>query len=394
MKACAIICEFNPIHNGHLYLINKAREEGATHIAAIMSGNFVQRGDIALADKFIRTKQALMCGADIVIELPVTKAISGAEDFAFGGVCLADSLSSIEHLYFGCEAENGSELISLAEFMLSGEYASLVSKYMTEGVSYASAAQQAAESYRCGFGKLLASSNNILAVEYIKALRKLNSSVKPAAVVRASVNHDSEVPKGSFACASYLRNQIKLGNDDIYKYMPAGAAELLQKEISEGNAPVFNDSLEKMLLYKLRSMSLKEFSQLPYISEGLENRIFKAVSSCSTITELLSAAKTKRYTMARLKRILLFALLNIDRSLQQKAPAYIRVLGMNKNGAELLKSASLPVITKINSQYDKLSASAKKILDTDIFASDIYALCKPVPKPCGNDYTIKITPSL
>lgn len=392
MDICAVICEFNPFHNGHKYLLDMARSQGATHIVAIMSGNFLQRGDVAILSKWARTKQALLNGADLVVELPTVKAIASAEDFASGGIQIANALGCVNTLAFGSECGSASKITELAKILSSDYFIQNVAKHMQNGKSYASTVEYVVKNYYSPqLAKILQSPNNTLAVEYVKAIINQNSNIKPITITRTGVMHDSKTTENEFASASFLRKQIYEQSKDFSAFMPESSYNIFTKEVSESKAPCFLENIEQSIIYKLRSMTKEQLKALPYVTEGLENRIFTAVKSNNSISDILEAVKTKRYTYARLCRIIICAFLEINKAIQKQPVEYIRVLGFNKNGTEILKLAkeyaTAPVIGKITDSYNKLSPTAKAMLDIDIKASDLYAMCQPHMQKCGLDYT-------
>lgn len=391
MKISAVICEYNPFHNGHKYLTDCAKEKGATHITAIMGGNFLQRGNVAIADKHIRTACALSSGVDLVLELPVPYATASAEKFALGGVETANGLGCIDSLLFGSEAGDMEQLENCAELLISENFLNRLKHELSNGTSYPRAVYETAETlYGKKTADILSSPNNTLAIEYIKALKKTKSHIIPETVLRKGTGyHSSEIWK-NISSASYIRKLLTENNEDAFGLMPENCCKILKSEFAKNGKAVLKNG-ERAMLYKLRSMTANDFKCLPDVSEGLENRIYNAVRSCTSIDEIASAIKTKRYTHARITRILLYAFLDITKEIQNSPLPYIRVLGFNSKGAEILKTAKktakLPIITKISDSLDKLSIKQKEILMLDIKASDLHSLFKEKISPCGSDYT-------
>ena len=352
MKTAGIIAEYNPFHNGHMYHIEKTREiSGADVVVVAVSGNFVQRGEPAFADKFSRAKAALSGGADLVVELPCVFACRSAEKFASGGVKLLEALEC-DYISFGTESESVENLQKAADFLKenSAAFSESLSKLLKEGKSYPRALSEA-------FGdNITATPNNTLAIEYLKA----NTSMKPIAVPRKGSLHDGA---GS---ASDIRSGIGNGAN-VEKLIPVTTSEIL-KTAKTADYKIF----ESLVLYKLRTSSREQIKNTPDVGEGLENRIYDAALKSADFTELLENIKTKRYTMARIRRILTNLLIGITKDDPADAPEYIRVLGMNKKGAEILshlkKTSKLPIITKT------ADAPKSRMLDIDICASDIYSV--------------------
>ena len=383
MKVCGVIAEFNPFHSGHAYLLQKARELGATHTVCVMSGNFVQRGDAAVCSKSARAEAALYCGADLVIELPVTFATATAQRFARGAVSVLEALGCVQTLVFGSECADTERLLQTASALHRDDVLSAQRSRLALGVTFAAARQAALND--CGFdGDLLRNPNDTLAVSYIEALNGIGSKIESAAVGRAGVGHDGGAA-GGFASASYLRDMIINGApvSEYAKYMPAEAARILARETEQGRCPVLLSRLDSACLARLRSMTADDMARLPDISEGLENRLYRAVREQTTVDGVIGAVKSKRYTHARIRRIVLSALIGIDRSLYDLPAQYIRVLGMNGRGREVLAAAhpSLPLITRAKDAA-KLTGDAARMLCAEQRADDIAALAAPAVQPC------------
>lgn len=383
MKASAVICEYNPFHNGHKYQIDCIKENSDNAVVAIMSGNFTQRGDIAIIDKFQRGEIAVKNGIDLVVELPVVYASSGAESFARGGVQLANALGCTEKLCFSTEESNIDLLIKVVDAFENPQLNDEIKKNMKLGNYYPQAVERAFETiYSPKFAEVVKKPNNTLAVEYIKMLK--NTDIEPFITKRIGTEHDEANCIGDTASGSHLRKMILQGDEDVYKYMPKVNGEIFSNPASVKN-------LEKAVLLKLRTMSIDDISQLPDVTEGLENRIFNAVSKAVSLDELLTAVKTKRYTLARIRRIIICALLGIKAHMPKETVPYIRVLAFNKKGQELMKDikfkGSLPLITNVAEGYKNLNEKAKEIFKIDLLASDIYSLATKKIEPCGKDFT-------
>ena len=373
--AIGIICEFNPFHNGHKYLIQKAKSLVNEPVAVVMSTSFTQRGEVAVTDKFTRAKSALLGGADLVIELPVAYAVSNAEVFAKSGVKILSSFSDMNYLAFGCENNNINLLKQAAQAHRNTAVQALVAKEMQNGSYYPKAIENAVrEIYSNETADILSTPNNVLAVEYLKALP---NNISPLPIQREGVAHDSKNTANNFASASYIREKLKSG-ENIGEVVPYSPSEL-----------AFPENLETALLYKLRSMTAKEIANLPDVTEGLENRIYSAIHEYNCVDEILFAVKSKRYTLARLRRILVCALLNITKEIQNIEPSYARVLGFTNEGAKILKNCNLPVITSVKKGLS-LGCNIEKLLKTEIFATDIFSLATNPPQKCGADFTTPI----
>ncbi len=328
MEITGIICEYNPLHNGHKKQIDTIRAlQGAGNgIVCLMSGNFVQRGAPAIFDKSLRAKAAILCGADLVLELPVTYALRSAEGFAQGGVSILSDFCT--HLCFGSESGDVNKLMVTAEALLSPAFSEALRTYLDKGLSFPAARQSALEQLGCD-SSLITSPNNILAVEYCKAILMQSSPLKPLAIVREGDYHD-KTPNRDNPSATAIREEVVAGNP-WQAYVPVDC---------------FNDAAihtlhagQRAILAKLRTMTEEEFSNVPFGSEGLWRKLMHAARKESTIESILTAVKSKRYTRTRLDRMLTCAFLGItEKDLIAPAP-YVRVLALNNKGREILKQA-------------------------------------------------------
>ena len=369
--AVAVICEFNPFHNGHRFLLGKAKELTGEPVLAVMSGSFTQRGEVALCSKFERAEAALKSGVDLVAELPAVYAVSCAERFARGGVNISKM--------FGCE-DDDIDLLKTAAFAGENpEVNAIIAEQMNSGSYYPKAYEYAVRQV-CGgeVADVLTKPNNILAVEYIRALR--GTDIKPLPIKRVGAEHDSDGADGIYASASYIRKLLRSGE---------GADGLLPYAPSEITYP---EKLDRALLYKLRNMNAEQLRALPEVGEGLENRILSAARKFGTAEEVIGEVKTKRYTRSRICRILTCALLGITEELQTKTADYARVLGFTDEGGKMLKACIGKVITSAAKAED-LGSDTAELLAADIRATDTAALAYEKVKPCGADYLTKIIKS-
>ena len=399
-KVLGIIAEYNPFHNGHLYHLEASKKlTGADYTVAIISGNFTQRGSTSIVDKWSKTKMALENGIDLVIELPVLYSISSAENFADGAIKILNSLGIVDYLSFGAETSDISILNNIANILYSEpeEYKKLLSIELEKGLSFPKARENALldyiksnilennksdfENYR----KVLSSPNNILGIEYLKALKKYKSLIKPVCISRFKAEYNSSNFSENIASATAIRELIKNKNFDTIKtVIPLESSSVLMNCINSGCVVPDLNCFEKEIIYTLRKMSIKEIANLPDVSEGLEFSIKKAANSCNNINDFLDIVKSKRYTITRLQRILLYALLGIskeDMQLSKKVEKpYIRVLGFNDNGKKLVseiatKNPELKLITSVKKFVDSNSNKDLQIIfDKDILATDVYSL--------------------
>lgn len=322
MKTVGIICEYNPFHNGHakqLAAINGVK-------VCLMSGNYVQRGEPALLDKFTRAKAAVLCGADLVLELPLTYAIASAEGFARGGVEVLTRLGCIDGLCFGSESGEIEDIMETARLLLTEPFRAALRSELASGVSFPRARQNAVETLG-GDGSVLENPNDILAVEYCKTLLLLQSPIEPMTLRREGSYHESL--QGENPSASVLRR-----TDDWRGFVPEKALEVFEA------APRYTlRAGERAWLARLRAMSESEFEALPYGSEGLWRKVMHACHAEATLEDILEAAKSKRYTRSRLKRMLLCAFLGISEEMLKRSVPYVRVLALNANGAAVVREA-------------------------------------------------------
>ncbi len=381
MVTGAVICEFNPFHNGHKYLLDKMREDGCDCVVAVMSTSFTQRGDVAVYSKFHRTKDALTSGADIVIELPVVWAVSSAQRFASAGCEIIKALGCVDRVYFGSESGDIENLIKATNATLDTKVNNLVKKLMDQGEYYPSAMEEAvSEMYGKATAAVLSSPNNTLGIEYIKALKDSNIEIRT--IKRVGADHDSADTQDSFASASKLRQDILSGFD---------TDGFLPKSNGECGNPAFYEYGERAVMYALRSMMAEDFEKLPDVSEGLHNRIYEAVRTENTIDGVLTKVKTKRYTLSRLRRILTCALLGITKEHQATSVPYIRILGFNSCGElflkQVMKASALPFIINVAGALDNLSSNAREIMNIEMKATDIRTVFEKSPTPCNSDFT-------
>ncbi len=388
-----VVAEFNPFHNGHKFLVDSLKKNDGDTVTAVMSESFVQRGECACLSPYERTKSALLNGIDLVLSLPVQYATASAEIFGNGGVSVLASTGVIDSLGFGTETDDKEQLLKCAQILLSENLKPYLDKYLNKGISFPKARQLAlADMGEIELSAVLETPNNILAVEYLKAILKNNFELGFIPVKRKGASHDSAEIVGNISSASSIRKLLKSGND--YKeLLPEETYEILKKNTENGKAPANFKKIESAILYKLRTMSIDDIKNLPDVSEGLEYRIYDAIKTSFSLDEILEKIKTKRYTHSRLRRIVLCALLNIEKDDLKFSVPYIRVLGFNEKGAILLKEmkekATLPIITK-SSQIEDLSEVAKRTFFLECQARDIFSLCLPIVDECGKVMTDKV----
>ncbi|MBQ8181614.1 MAG: nucleotidyltransferase family protein [Ruminococcus sp.] len=395
MKISGIICEYNPFHNGHLYHIRETRKNGTTHIAAVMSGNFVQRGDTAYMDKLERARLAVRSGADLVIELPVQYSLSSAEKFAEGAVYLLDSLGVVDEISFGSECGSVEKLFEAMETieLTASLHEKDIRQIMEKGYTYPRALSSVINGKSPEIAGIITSPNNMLAIEYLRALKKFDSSVKPFTIRRAYASHDGITHENGFASASFMREQLAEFNDAsaISEYTTPLWADAIANAIRNGTTASMQ-RLERIMLYKLRSTTADEIECISDVGQGLENRIYGA-RMAGSLEELLFTVKTKRYTMSRIRRIMLCLLLGITKDDMKQLPAYGRILAFNERGKEILakakNSTKIPFSTSI-AKLSQLNETAERFAELEIRASDVYGLAMETVTSAQKDYRAKI----
>lgn len=388
-KISAVICELNPLHMGHRVLFRQAKQvsEG---VVCILSGNFVQRGEPAILDKWARCRLALENGADLVLELPLPWACAGAERFAAGGVRLAAALGNVDFLIFGSENPDISAIKRIAEVLLSPEFSVRLAALPDAGETFARRREMVlSDMLGPEVLPLLRSPNSILGIEYTKALLREKAPIAPVAFPRLGAGHDQTAEAGEFRSASELRELLWAGKS-LNGLAPESTVSLLNELTAQGKCPVDIRYVERAVLCKLRSMDAGGFAALPDVSEGLENRLYSAARQAGSLEEFYALAKSKRYTHARLRRLALYAFLGVTKDLPD-SPPYLRVLGMNSVGAHIIREAetAIPPVSRL-AEVRKLGGEALRVFELEAKADDLYALACPVPQPCGRDYTEKL----
>ena len=384
MQTAGIIIEYNPLHNGHVYLLEETRRllGQDTAIIGVMSGDFVQRGDFAIVRRQARAKAAVESGVDLVLELPLPWAVGSAERFADGGVAVLAATGVVEHLAFGSEYGDATALERLAAVLLSEEFPRMLKAELAKGVSFAAARQRAVERLTSSEdAAILEHPNNILGVEYCKALLRRGTAIRPLTVRRKGTGYHGTELEGTLPSATMLRALLRTGErEKALSLMAPAMRTAYEKEEWAGRAPVLSSTCERAILARLRSMSEADFAELDEGREGLYHRLYEASRTATGLEEILNAAKTKRYAHARLRRIVLWAWLGMTSADFQSEIPYLRVLAANKTGRELLgrmrKTASVPVLTK-SQHVRRLGQEAQTLFALEARAADLYALAYP-----------------
>ncbi|HHX23664.1 MAG TPA: nucleotidyltransferase [Thermoanaerobacterales bacterium] len=411
MKVVGVIAEYNPFHKGHLYHLNKIKKSFKPDaIIVILSGNFVQRGEPAIFDKWARAEMALHGGADLVIELPVCFSTATAEIFAESAVKLLSDTQVVNTLSFGLEEIHYNELLFLGKLLAKEpeHLKTTINECLSKGMSFPAAREKAIIKFILENHKemniqlisaMLKKPNFILAVEYVKAINKLGVDLSILPILRKGQDYHNKNLTGEYASASGIRQSFLYTrelNDDIIKYLPLSTQEIIKRRLNNYNVPVFLQDYELILLYMLRRMSSQELRSFFDIEEGLENRIKKAVKNSGSLKQLIAQIKTKRYPETRIQRILIHILLNIPKEmLNSRTSPYVRVLGFSQVGSIILKKIkkkiSLPIITRA-SDYKKLNSYAKSFFEKDLLSSDIYNLAysNPALRIGSSDFLKKV----
>jgi Predicted nucleotidyltransferase len=390
MKISGIIAEYNPFHNGHKYHIEETfRITGCDNVIVALSGNFVQRGEPAIVDKWTRTRCALLNGASVVIELPTLFCTAGAQYFAHSAVKLLNDTGIVDFLSFGSEMGNVSALKETAKILVneSPQLSAAIKRNLNNGLTYAVARQTALEEITQKSHSFISSSNNILAIEYLKALYHINSDIIPITVKRLGNGYNSTNTDTAYPSASALRKAITDKNIEVLtSAMPKNAHEIFSHAIQNGSAPIYLNNFSTPLNYCLRSKSPLELSKILDVTEGLENRILKSLATCYSVNEILNFVKTKRYSHTTLQRALLHILLDIKSDTithykQSGYCPYIRVLGFRKDKQHLLTSlmqnASIPIITNVKRGESHLCENGKHLFNLEKKATDLYFMTAP-----------------
>ena len=405
-KVLGIVAEYNPFHNGHLFHLEESKKiTGATYTIAVMSGNFTQRGSTSLIDKWSKAKSAIENGIDLVIELPVLYSISSAENFAEGAIKILNSLGVVDYISFGAETSNIDILEKVADILYREpkEFKAILSHELEKGNSFPKARENALLMYLNDiktYSNILSSPNNILGIEYLKALKKYKSSIIPICVHRYEAEYNDISYTGNIASSTAIRNIVKNNGLNILgNLMPPQSYSSLIDSIKVGHVVPDISVFEREIIYNLRKMSLADIANLPDVNEGLENAIKNATNSCNSIVEFLNIIKSKRYTNTRIQRILLYSLLGIskkDMQISKKINPYIRVLGFNERGkfivSEVAKAnPSLPIITSVKRFVDtNRNKNLNILLEKDIWATNVYTIGYEYDSWNNLDFTHKL----
>lgn len=408
MAVLGIVAEFNPFHNGHQYLLNQAIAKiQPSAVICVMSGHFTQRGEPSICSKWARTEMALQAGIDLVIELPFCFAARSAYYFARGALLTLHKTGVVTHIAFGSESGRLEPLASIARLLASEpeDYRFLLKHYLDLGLSFPAARSQALQNSLTApnlqTDELLRGSNNILGIEYLHVIYEEKLPLIPLTICRqGSAYHSTEL--GSYASASAIRQAAEKAAPSllISPTMPPSSWDILQKEIDQGCAPVLPSALEQSILFRLRSISKADLAKIYEVTEGLENRIKDAARTCVTLDSIRHGIKSKRYSLTRIDRVLLYALLSLSKeqidSFDRIGPQYLHILGFSSKGQKILhdikNKSSLNMLLRGKDVARLLNDSGHpgtQMLALDVMATDIYSLLFPNPqqRTAGRDFT-------
>ena len=390
MHNAGIVAEYNPFHSGHAQMIRRVRERlgAGCGIVCAMSGNFVQRGDFALLGKYARAEAAVRCGADLVLELPLPWAVSSAEGFARGGVGVLAASGVVDTLAFGSECADAALLQQAARGLEAPAFSGLLRQELEQGDSFAAARQRALgqlvppEAAAC-----LTAPNDLLAVEYCRCLDRIGAELMPLAIRREGAGHDAPLTEGPFSSASALRTLIAAGRtEEALERLPEPTRLLYRREEAAGRAPVWGATCQRAILARLRTMERDDYAAIDEGGEGLGNRMYAASRTAATLDELLTQTKTKRYALARIRRMILWAYLGLKPAERPAAIPYLRPLAANERGRKLLRRmqerAAIPVLTK-SADVRRLGEAAQTLFAQEVRAADLYALAYPQLRAAG-----------
>ena len=393
MNITGIITEYNPFHNGHKFHLEESKKQTKSDgTICIMSGNFVQRGGPAIIDKWKRTEMALNNGVDLIIELPTFYAVSSAEFFAKGAVSILNSLNIVNNLFFGSEIGDAKALSEIAKVLVSEDerFQNILKENLSLGLTFAKAREKSLIEYlnSSEINNIITSSNNILGIEYIKAILKLNSSINPVALKREGSNYNDKSLSQTFSSATSIREVLKNTSniEDLKNIIPLESYEVFSKLQEQDYRFTFEEEMFKYIKYKIQTNCVN-FNNLYEVTEGLDNKIIKEISSSNSLHEFTLKIKSKRYTYSKISRILTHIYLGLDnddfKDIANENNLYVRVLGFNKTGREILSlikaNSSIPLITKVP------RFTNNPLLKFDLQATACYSLLNYKVNPF-NDY--------
>ncbi len=396
MKTVAVICEYNPLHLGHKYHLEQIKKDfGECAVVLIMSSDFVQRGDVAVLDKYSRAKAGVLAGADLVLEMPFPYSYGSAEYFASAGVYIASATGVCDTLSFGSECGDAEALEEMADKLASREYKQKMQALKKEktALGHMHLRHEACRAlYGKEFADSMSSSNNILALEYIKTIKNMGATLDIHTVKRAGDSYNDMLGQGKYVSATFLREHIKNGGD-ITAYVPKECLELYNEKLSEGLIGASLDNIGQVIVSFFRLADPVKLSKYAEISPGLEYRLCEAAKKARNISEFFEFAASKKYTDARIRRAAISCMIGVEEADFKAGVPYTAVLAANKRGQSLLKkmkkTSLIPMITK-PADKKKLGGTATHYRELSELADALYTLS--LPKPCSADFLIKSSP--
>ena len=391
MHIAGIVAEYNPFHNGHKYLLDMTKSLGATHVVAVMSGNFVQRAEPSIVSKFDRARIAASLGVDLVIELPLAYSTAVSERFAYGAVSIFNALGVVNSLSFGSEAGDLELLKQTTEALTDARVIRRIKQLTEVGESYPSAQEKALEVFYPELSEVVTQPNNILAIAYLKAIKETESKMQPMTIKRIGAGHDSNDISYSIASAARIRDIVR-HRGGFESLVPHECELMLLDAIVSGRVSGSLERIESAILYKLRSMTNEQMNLIPDATTGLGDRLYHASQTASSIEELYELTKTKRYTMSRVRRAVLSGFLDIIEKDFSTIP-YIRILAIGPNGTDILRAMKRRCrLTYSGSPLEliELRGIAAETIKKEIKATDIFNLTLAKRGPTGEDFTTKL----
>lgn len=379
MNICAIVCEYNPFHNGHLYQIEKVKNMGIDKVVCVMSGDFVQRAEPAIVNKFDRTRIALSSGADMVAELPTVYACASGELFAYGSLKIISKMKNVTHIAFGVETDDEKVLGAISEIQSfeSKEFKNILKEELSKGCSYALsysiatskiAEKQGIDSIMTDI--ILSQPNNLLAIEYLKAIRRQNLEIKPLFIKRMGSSYNSVTLDSETASATAIRNKLNFFDfNSVSPFIPTAAFDIIKENIL--NHKVNDEIFQSLVINAIRNENAENLLDA---KEGIEIKLKKSSMLSNNLDTILNNTKTKRYTFSRVKRLALQCLLKIEKDcVSPSLPVYSKILGIKKDFKTFLSSLGSEFI-KQNKDYKNLPKELTKLIEIDKRASNIYSL--------------------
>lgn len=401
MRTVGIVCEYNPFHNGHLnHMRLAAAQPDGEFVVCVISSDFLQRGEPAILPKNLRAESAVLNGADLVFELPSVFSCSSAEFYASSAVQMMGRLGIVDSLVFGSENNDIDLLKQIAALLVEepAAYKLTLKNHLSSGVSFAKARSLAVSEYlgNDDVPEVAEGSNNILGIEYIKAIMRESLPINTVSVPRIAEEYKSEAIEGRYPSATAIRQSLASdGLESVKDFLPSSTYELLENFYEYKSEFINMELLKDAIFYRIASLSMSELAQFHGVSEGFENRLKASLSGASTVKDYIETCATKRYPKTRIARILIHILLDLKgdeaEAIWAKGPLYARLLAASKKGMSLIpvleRNSSIPVFTSLKPFYQNARPSWKTLLDYEIKASDIYSTAAGLPT--GRDYTTK-----